>query len=59
MLEPEPYDIPDTLGGIRVFPNRMEHSNMEAYSQEVIRQAREIVNEELWDAMHIDELNSL
>ena len=56
-MEPEPYDIPDVFGEFRVFPNLVEPSNMEAYSQEVIRRAREIVNEEFWAAVHIDELN--
>ena len=44
-MEPEPYDIPDIFGGFWVFPNRVEPSNMQAYSQEVILRAREIGNE--------------
>ena len=45
-MEPEPYDIPDVFGGFRIFPDLVEPSNIDAYSQEVICQAREVVNEE-------------
>ena len=43
----EPYDVPDVFGGFCVFHDHMEPSNVDFYSQEVVRRAREIVNEEL------------
>ena len=54
-MEPEPYDVPKVFGGFRVFPDHVESSNIQVYSQEVVHRAREIINEELWATMHLDE----
>ena len=56
-MESELYVIPDTFGGFHIHPDHVEPANPKTYSQEVIARDREIVNQETWAAMHLDELN--
>ena len=56
-MEPEPYDIRDAFGGFRIFPDHVEPSNPQVYTQEVLARAWEVLNQQLWFIMYLDDWN--